>query len=93
MAGALKSSSQRFSSTLEADKEVVGRAGEGMDKTERGMEAARAKMSTLKRGSGGFEIMGLGVFGKVYFYFLYACVGVLMLMCFALVFLGPKLRF
>jgi hypothetical protein len=47
MAGALKSSSQRFSSTLEADKEVVGRAGEGMDKTERGMEAARSKMNTL----------------------------------------------
>ncbi|KAH7258252.1 hypothetical protein FSOLCH5_002595 [Fusarium solani] len=93
MAGALKSSSQRFSSTLEADKEVVGRAGEGMDKTERGMEAARSKMNTLKRGSGGFQIMGMGIFGKFYFYFLYACVGVLMFLCFALVFFGPKLRF
>ncbi|KAM0436065.1 hypothetical protein ACHAPT_002957 [Fusarium lateritium] len=93
MAGALKSSSQRFSSTLEADKEVVGRAGEGMDKTERGMEAARAKMNTLKRGSGGFEIWGMGLFGKFYFYFLYACVGGLMFLCFALVFFGPKLRF
>lgn len=41
MAGALKASSHKFSDTLEADKEVVGRAGEGMDKTERGMEAAR----------------------------------------------------
>ncbi|RTE71672.1 hypothetical protein BHE90_013923 [Fusarium euwallaceae] len=93
MAGALKSSSQRFSSTLDADKEVVGRAGEGMDKTERGMEAAKSKMNMLKRGSGGFQIMGMGIFGKFYFYFLYACVGVLMLMCFALVFFGPKLRF
>lgn len=93
MAGALKSSSQRFSSTLDADKEVVGRAGEGMDKTERGMEAARSKMNTLKRGSGGFQIMGMGIFGKFYFYFLYACVGVLMFLCFALVFFGPKLRF
>ncbi|KAF5681062.1 hypothetical protein FHETE_93 [Fusarium heterosporum] len=34
MAGALKSSSQKFSDTLDADKEVVGRASEGMDKTE-----------------------------------------------------------
>ncbi|KAF4989589.1 hypothetical protein FDECE_14663 [Fusarium decemcellulare] len=49
MAGALKASSQRFSTTLEADKEVLGRAGEGMDKTERGMEAARGRMGALKR--------------------------------------------
>ncbi|KAF4977336.1 hypothetical protein FZEAL_6108 [Fusarium zealandicum] len=49
MAGALKSSSQRFSDTLEADKDVVGRAGEGMDKTERSMEATRGRMGTLKK--------------------------------------------
>ncbi|KAF5721742.1 hypothetical protein FMUND_3478 [Fusarium mundagurra] len=49
MASALKSSSQRFSTTLEADKDVVARAGEGMDKTEQSMEAAKGRMGMLKR--------------------------------------------
>ncbi|KAL6913050.1 hypothetical protein ACHAPO_005001 [Fusarium lateritium] len=85
MAGALKSSSQRFSDTLEADKDVVGRASEGMDKTEQSMEAARGRMGTLKR-----MTEGKGYFGRLK---LYALVYGLMLVCFLVVFFMPKLRF
>jgi hypothetical protein len=85
MAGALKSSSQRFSDTLEADKDVVGRASEGMDKTEQSMEAARGRMGTLKR-----MTEGKGYFGRLK---LYAMVYGLMLVCFLVVFFMPKLRF
>lgn len=85
MAGALKSSSQRFSDTLEADKDVVGRASEGMDKTEQSMEAARGRMGTLKR-----MTEGKGYFGRLK---LYAMVYGLMLVCFFVVFFMPKLRF
>ncbi|KAJ4012191.1 hypothetical protein NW752_004585 [Fusarium irregulare] len=85
MAGALKSSSQRFSDTLEADKDVVGRASEGMDKTEQSMEAARGRMGTLKR-----MTEGKGYIGRLK---LYAMVYGLMLVCFLVVFFMPKLRF
>ncbi|RGP70798.1 hypothetical protein FSPOR_3818 [Fusarium sporotrichioides] len=85
MAGALKSSSQRFSDTLEADKDVVGRASEGMDKTEQSMEAARGRMGTLKR-----MTEGKGYFGRLK---LYVMVYGLMLVCFLVVFFMPKLRF
>ncbi|KAF4956440.1 hypothetical protein FSARC_11576 [Fusarium sarcochroum] len=85
MAGALKSSSQRFSSTLEADKEVVGRAGEGMDKTEQSMEAAKGRMGTLKR-----MTEGKGFIGRL---ILYAWVYGLMVACILVVFVLPKLRF
>ncbi|KAJ4264889.1 hypothetical protein NW762_005132 [Fusarium torreyae] len=85
MAGALKSSSQRFSSTLEADKEVVGRAGEGMDKTEQSMEAAKGRMGTLKK-----MTEGKGFIGRM---ILYAWVYGLMVACILVVFVLPKLRF
>ncbi|KAF5027869.1 hypothetical protein F66182_10 [Fusarium sp. NRRL 66182] len=85
MAGALKSSSQRFSSTLEADKEVLGRAGEGMDKTEVSMEAAKGRMGTLKR-----MTEGKGFIGRM---ILYAWVYGLMVVCILVVFVMPKLRF
>ncbi|KAJ4150953.1 hypothetical protein LMH87_011680 [Akanthomyces muscarius] len=49
MAGALKASSKKFSTTLEADKEAVSRAGDGMSKTEQSMEAARGRMGTLRK--------------------------------------------
>ncbi|KAM5345403.1 hypothetical protein ACJ41O_011265 [Fusarium nematophilum] len=85
MAGALKSSSQRFSSTLEADKEVLGRAGEGMDKTERSMEVARGRMGALRR-----MTEGKGWWGRM---ILYAWVYGLMVALILLVFVAPKLRF
>lgn len=85
MAGALKASSHKFSSTLEADKEAVGRAGDGMSKTEQSMEAARGRMGTLRK-----MTEGKGWWGRM---LLYAWVYGLMLMLVLLVFVFPKLRF
>ena len=85
MAGALKSSSQRFSSTLEADKDLVGRAGDAMEKTERGMEAAKGRMGLLKR-----MTEGKGWWGRL---LLFAWVYGLMVALILLVFVMPKLRF
>ncbi|KAF4986924.1 hypothetical protein FGRMN_10619 [Fusarium graminum] len=85
MAGALKSSSQKFSDTLDADKEVVGRASEGMDKTEQSMEAARGRMGTLRK-----MTEGKGYFGRL---LLFAWVYGLMIVCILVVFVMPKLRF
>ena len=84
MAGALKASSQKFSTTLEADKEAVGRAGEGMSKTEQSMEAARGRMGTLRK-----MTEGKGWWGRM---LLYAWVYGLMLFLVLLVFVFPKLR-
>ncbi|KPM36802.1 hypothetical protein AK830_g9751 [Neonectria ditissima] len=85
MAGALKESSQRFSNTLEADKDVLSRAGDGMEKTELGMEAAKGRMGTLRK-----MTEGKGWWGRM---ILYAWVYGLMLVLVLLVFVMPKLRF
>ncbi|KAF4332535.1 hypothetical protein FBEOM_13666 [Fusarium beomiforme] len=85
MASALKSSSQRFSTTLEADKEVVARAGEGMDKTEQSMGAARGRMGLLRK-----MTEGKGYFGRL---LLYAYIALLAVACILVVFVLPKLRF
>ena len=85
MAGALKASSHKFSDTLEADKEVLGRAGEGIEKTEQSMEAARGRMGTLRK-----MTEGKGWWGRV---ILYAWVYGLMVTLVLLVFVFPKLRF
>ncbi|XWW93538.1 hypothetical protein V2A60_001471 [Cordyceps javanica] len=85
MAGALKASSHKFSSTLEADKEAVSRAGEGMSKTEQSMEAARGRMGTLRK-----MTEGKGWWGRM---ILYAWVYGLMLVLVLIVFVFPKLRF
>ncbi|KAK7415866.1 hypothetical protein QQX98_005555 [Neonectria punicea] len=85
MASALKESSQRFSNTLEADKDVLNRAGDGMEKTELGMEAAKGRMGTLKQ-----MTEGKGWWGRI---ILYAWVYGLMLGLVLLVFVMPKLRF
>ncbi|KAH7159947.1 hypothetical protein B0J13DRAFT_540012 [Dactylonectria estremocensis] len=85
MAGALKESSQRFSDTLEADKEVITRAGDGMEKTEVGMEAAQGRMGTLRK-----LTEGKGWWGRM---ILFAWVYGLMVALILLVFVMPKLRF
>lgn len=85
MAGALKASSKKFSTTLEADKEAVSRAGDGMSKTEQSMEAARGRMGTLRK-----MTEGKGWWGRM---LLYAWVYGLMLFLVLLVFVFPKLRF
>ncbi|KAH7143950.1 hypothetical protein EDB81DRAFT_796972 [Dactylonectria macrodidyma] len=85
MAGALKESSQRFSNTLESDKEVLSRAGDGMEKTEVGMEAAQGRMGTLRK-----MTEGKGWWGRM---ILFAWVYGLMVALILLVFVMPKLRF
>ncbi|KAM4068117.1 membrane fusion protein use1 domain-containing protein [Hirsutella rhossiliensis] len=85
MASALKASSQRFSSSLEVDKDVVSRAGEGIDKTERGMDAARGRMGALRK-----MTEGKGWWGRL---MLYAWVYGLMVALLLIVFVLPKLRF
>jgi hypothetical protein len=85
MAGALKKSSQRFSSTLEQDRGVLDRAGEGMDRSERGMDAASRRMGTLKS-----LTEGKGWWGRM---ILFAMVYGMMLVLVLLVFVLPKFRF
>lgn len=85
MASALKASSERFSSTLAEDKAVLSRAGEGMEKTGTGMDAATKRMSTLKK-----MTEGKGFLGRI---LLYVWVYGLILALLLLVFVGPKIRF
>lgn len=85
MAGALKESSQKFSTTLDADKDVLEKAGEGISKTEQSMEAARGRMGTLRK-----MTEGKGWWGRM---MLFAWVYGLMFGLILLVFVMPKLRF
>ena len=85
LAAALKQSSLQFSSSIEAEKDVLKRAEGGLDKSAQGMDAAAAKMSTLRRMS-----EGQGWWGRLK---LYGMIFGLWLACFLLVFVGPKLRF
>lgn len=85
LAKALKESSLQFSSSLEAEKDVLNRAEGGLDKSAQGMDAAEKRMGMLRRMS-----EGQGWFGRLKMYgFIFA----LWLACFLLVFVGPKLRF
>lgn len=85
MASALKASSERFSSTLEEDKALLSRAGEGMDRTEKSMDAASRRMGTLRR-----ITEGKGWWGRM---MLYAWIYGLMVALILLVFVFPKFRF
>lgn len=85
LASALKQSSINFSSSLEAERDVMKRAEGGLDKSAQGMEAAGKKMGTLRRMS-----EGQGWWGRIK---LYAFIFGLWVACFLLVFIGPKLRF
>lgn len=85
LASDLKVSSQAFSVSLEEDKEVVGRAGEGMSKTGEGMDAVTRRMGTLQK-----MTEGEGWLGRM---MLYAQVYGLMVALVLVVFVLPKLRF
>ncbi|TKA83366.1 hypothetical protein B0A55_01038 [Friedmanniomyces simplex] len=85
LARALKESSLQFSSSLEAEKDVLKRAEGGLDKSSQGMEAAEQRMGMLRRMS-----EGQGWWGRIK---LYAFIFGLWIACFLLVFIGPKLRF
>ncbi|KAF2486715.1 hypothetical protein BDY17DRAFT_246659 [Neohortaea acidophila] len=85
LARALKQSSLQFSSSLEAEKEVLKRAEGGLDKSAQGMEAAEKRMGLLRKMS-----EGQGWWGRMK---LYAFIFGLWVACFLVVFIGPKLRF
>jgi hypothetical protein len=85
LASDLKASSQAFTATLEEDKEVVERAGQGMNKTGERMDAVTQRMGLLTR-----MTEGEGWWGRMR---LYAQVYGLMVVLVLLVFVLPKLRF
>lgn len=85
LASELKLSSQALSSSLEEDKELVARAGDGMNKTGEGMDAVTRRMGTLQR-----MTEGEGYWGRLK---LYAMVYGLMVILVLVVFVLPKLRF
>lgn len=85
MAEDLKQSSLQFAEALEEDTEILSKTGEGLDKNERGLEAAARRMGALTR-----MTEGKGWWGRV---ILYAWVYGLMLFLVVLVFVLPKLRF
>jgi len=85
LAQALKSSSQSFASALDDEKTVLNRAGEGLDKSGAGMEAAEKRMGTLRRVS-----EGRGLWGRL---LMYVWIAGLMLVALVVVFVLPKLRF
>ncbi|KAI9697833.1 MAG: hypothetical protein M1836_004509 [Candelina mexicana] len=85
MAQALKESSTRFNESLESEKEVLNRAGEGLEKNTTGMEAAGKRMGTLQR-----MAEGKGWWGRM---MMYAWIFGLMLLALFIVAFLPKLRF
>lgn len=85
LARSLKESSQQFGASLESEKDILKRAGQGLDKNAAGMEAAEKRMGALRRMS-----EGQGWWGRIK---LYGMIFGLWVACFLLVFLGPRLRF
>ncbi|KXX79019.1 hypothetical protein MMYC01_204300 [Madurella mycetomatis] len=85
LASELKASSQAFSASLEEDKDLVDRAGQGMSKTGEGMEGVTRRMGVLQR-----MTEGEGWWGRMR---LYAMVYGLMVVLVLLVGVAPKLRF
>ncbi|KAI1492061.1 hypothetical protein F5X96DRAFT_628617 [Biscogniauxia mediterranea] len=85
MARALKESSQRFSSALREDQDVLAAAGRGLERSERGLDGVAGRMGSLRR-----LTEGQGWWGRV---LLYAWIAGLALAAVLLVFVGPKLRF
>ncbi|KAK0646675.1 hypothetical protein B0T16DRAFT_429470 [Cercophora newfieldiana] len=85
LASDLKASSHAFTATLEEDKEVVDRAGQGMNKTGERMDAVTQRMGLLQR-----MTEGEGWWGRMR---LYVQVYGLMVVLVLLVFVLPKLRF
>ncbi|KAL3479739.1 hypothetical protein BJX99DRAFT_221689 [Aspergillus californicus] len=85
LATQLKNSSQAFQSSLEAEKSVLSRATEGLDRTTGSLAAAEKRMGMLRR-----MTEGTGWWGRM---MLYAWIFALWIVAFLIVFVGPKLRF
>ncbi|KAK7704564.1 hypothetical protein SLS57_010442 [Botryosphaeria dothidea] len=85
MAHLLKQQTMAFGSSLEAEKDILDRAGKGLDTSAQGMEAAGQRMGTLRR-----MTEGKGWWDRVK---LYGIIGALWVACFLIMFIMPKLRF
>lgn len=85
LASQLKTSSQSFQSGLEAEKSVLARAVDGIDRTATNMEAAEKRMGLLRR-----MTEGKGWWGRM---MLYAWIVAGWVLAILIVFAGPKLRF
>ncbi|KAK7747135.1 hypothetical protein SLS62_009190 [Diatrype stigma] len=85
MAAALKQSSRAFATSLESEKAVLDAAGQGLERSETGLEAAARRMGSLTR-----MAEGRGWWGRV---MLYAWIFGLMVLAVLIVFVLPKLRF
>jgi hypothetical protein len=85
MASRLKAQSKTFSSTLEEDKDVLSTASTGLEKNERGLDAASRGIGTLRRMS-----EGQGWLGRM---LLYLWIFGMMVLAVVIVFVLPKLRF
>ncbi|KAK3296243.1 uncharacterized protein B0H64DRAFT_397735 [Chaetomium fimeti] len=85
LASDLKASSHAFSASLDSDREVVDRAGQGMSRTGQNMEGVTRTMGALQR-----MTEGEGWWGRVR---LYGIVYGLMVVLVLVVFVLPKLRF
>ena len=85
MAQALKSSSHSFASALEDEKGILGRATDGLDKNEQGLEAAQRRMGFLRT-----YTEGKGWWGRM---LMYGWIAGLMVAALVITFVLPKLRF
>jgi hypothetical protein len=85
MAQAMKKQQLSIASSLDAEKDIMSRATEGMERTGRGMEVAKGTMGSLMRMS-----EGKGWWGRI---MLYAWIYGLMVALVLFVFVMPKLRF
>ncbi|CEL05582.1 hypothetical protein ASPCAL06700 [Aspergillus calidoustus] len=85
LATQLKTSSQAFQASLDAEKSVLARAAEGLDRTTGNLAAAERRMGMLRR-----MTEGKGWLGRM---MLYAWIFALWVVAVLLVVVGPKLRF
>ncbi|BCS18546.1 uncharacterized protein APUU_11374A [Aspergillus puulaauensis] len=85
LATQLKSSSHAFQASLEAEKSVLARAAEGLDRTTGNLASAERRMGMLRR-----MTEGKGWWGRM---LLYAWIFALWIVAILIVFVGPKLRF
>ncbi|OJD34207.1 synaptobrevin protein [Diplodia corticola] len=85
MAQLLKQQTMQFGSSLEAEKDILDRAGKGLDTSAQGMEAAGQRMGTLRR-----MTEGKGWWARIR---LYGIIGALWMACILIMFVMPKLRF
>ncbi|KAL4915915.1 hypothetical protein BDW62DRAFT_212348 [Aspergillus aurantiobrunneus] len=85
LATQLKSSSQAFQASLDAEKSVLSRAAEGLDRTTGNLASAERRMGMLRR-----MTEGKGWWGRM---MLYAWIFALWVVAVFIVFVGPKLRF